>query len=89
MLAYARQTRLLVGFKCPVRDRTLEEITIPNAHYESASTHGGVGRCPATGMLARFSAFSLETRFTPAFHAKQPAGSPIAYLTDLGTFELS
>ena len=36
-IVYARHGRCLMGFKSPVRDRTLEEISIPNDHYESAS----------------------------------------------------
>ena len=35
---YARHGRWFVGVKSPVRDRTLEEISIPNDHYESRNT---------------------------------------------------
>ena len=34
---YARNGRWLMGFKSPVRDRTLEEISIPNGKCESRS----------------------------------------------------
>ena len=48
-IVYARHGRCLMGFKSPVRDRTLEEISIPNDHYESAIMYSGVGRVPGNG----------------------------------------
>ena len=74
-MVYARHGRWLMGFKSPVRDRTLEEISVPYGKCESRSKRYCRRGTRQRASLPDSARFSFETQSDSDKHFSRSAGN--------------